>query len=71
MSDWTCPFCGSTEIKVMRKSPTGEPYVEFGRSGEYEPIYDFCCLSQKRNADYATAHYQPGEEPHPDEISRL
>lgn len=71
MTDWKCPFCGSSEIKVMRKSSTGQPYVELGRSGEYEPIYDFCCLSQKRNAEYTQAHYKPGEEPSPDEISKL
>lgn len=71
MSDWECPFCHSKEIKVIRKSSTGQPYVELGRSGEYEPIYDFCCLSQKRNADYVQTHYTPGEEPHVDEIAKL
>ena len=71
MNDWKCPFCGSSERLVKRMAPTGQPYVSFGRSGEYEPIYDYCCLSQKRNGQYAETHVKDGEIPDYDEIAKL
>jgi hypothetical protein len=41
-----CPFCGSEKLKIKT------PYLDkFG-----EPIFTFCCNSQKRNDVYVKTH---------------
>ena len=55
-----CPFCGSDKIKVST------PYVDkFGKK-----IESFCCLSQKRNSNYADKRYKHEERPKAEDISK-
>ena len=73
MVDWTCQFCGSTKRMVERLLPDGSPLVQLGKNGEYEPVLDICCQSQKRNVEYVKSHTnrQTGEAPDIDEVGSL
>jgi len=65
MSDKTCPFCESKDTLVK----TGK--WEY-RGMELVEIEDFCCLSQRRNARYASTHKnRDGEKPSPEEVAEL
>jgi len=60
-----CPFCGSHDILVKN----GKWKYEGMELVEQE---DFCCLSQKRNAMYASRHRnKQGNKPSPDEVAEL
>lgn len=45
-----CPFCGSTEMRIET------PYVD-RITGEKKTTY--CCLSQKKNHEYADRNFHP------------
>lgn len=64
MSDFKCPFCKSTELKIK------SDYVELKSDGEYGPVESFCCEGQKRNAIYMKKNFHPDDAPDPDEISK-
>lgn len=65
MTDGKCPFCGSEErlVKTGKWEYQGMQLVE---------IEDFCCLSQKKNARYASTHRnRDGVRPDLDEVAKL
>ena len=64
MSDWKCPFCGSSELKIKSE------YVELKGNGEYGPIENYCCMAQKQNAKYIKRNYSPGEEPDIEDVGK-
>lgn len=64
MSEFKCPFCKSTELKVK------SDYVELKSNGEYGPVESFCCEGQKRNAIYMKKNFHPDDAPDIDEISK-
>ena len=66
MSEFKCPFCGSTERLVQQFLPDGSEKVLLGSSGEYEPVYEPCCKSQKRNLEYVRNNIDPVTGEHPD-----
>mgnify|MGYP001612343354 FL=1 len=68
-----CPFCGSTERMVERVGNDGRPLVEISSQqfGEYEKVYDFCCLPQKKNAEYIEKNYGPDDRPDIDDVGKL
>lgn len=65
MSETQCPFCGSKTVLVK----TGK----WERVGmELVEKRDFCCLSQKRNASYASSHKnRDGIKPSAEEVAEL
>lgn len=64
MSDFTCPFCGSKELRVK------SPYVELKKDGEYGPVENFCCTAQKTNHQYVKKNFHPDDAPDPEEVSK-
>lgn len=69
MSDFTCKFCGSKELKVKRSTPFGDE-VELKTDGSYGAVEDFCCQAQRRNAAYIKKNFHPDDAPDPDEVSK-
>jgi len=69
MSDFECPFCHSTKLRIPRKTQFG-PEVELKENGEYGPVEDFCCGAQKKNHQYIKKNYHPDDAPNPEEVSK-
>lgn len=59
-----CPFCGSEQIKLKT------PFVELNDKGVYEPKETWCCSAQARNQQYIKKHFDPGNKPDPEEVSK-
>ena len=60
MDSKRCPFCGSEKIKVTT------PYIDkFG-----DKIESFCCLSQKRNNNYAEKRFGRDNKPSPESVAK-
>lgn len=68
MSKFLCPFCGSKELKVKRKTQFG-PEIELKPDGKYAPVEDFCCLAQKQNNKYRNS-YGPDDKPDLEDIGK-
>ena len=66
MSDSPCPFCGSKELLVS----TGKHRYEGMQLVE---VKTFCCLAQKKNADFLQKRYSPLDKNRPtlEELSKL
>lgn len=64
MTDFLCPFCGSTERLIK----TGT--ISLKRSGKFEPDTTTCCKAQSKNMEYGKKRYGAGAPPI-DEISKL
>lgn len=64
MAEWSCPFCGSKELKIKSM------YVELKEDGSTGPIEDFCCLAQKQNFTHAKKTFGPDHVYDPDEESK-
>lgn len=68
MTDWKCPFCGSKELKVKRKTQFGDE-IELKKDGTYGAVEDFCCLAQRQNSKYRDS-YAPDDKPDLEDIAR-
>ncbi len=69
MSDFSCPFCHSKELRIKRVTQFG-PETELKENGQYGPVMDFCCAAQKKNAIYIKKNYHPDDAPNPEEVSK-
>ena len=74
MSDWECPFCGSDKLKIKKASGDVVKKNRFVWGEDmYEPVTDFCCRKQAKNAAYLKSRYDPtiSNIPELDDIAKL